>query len=84
MNFSIKCMICNNLLSLHLPLLRSEDFEKEVLDDTKWIDDFTTQSQEDELSKTAKEFSESVDDPKLANSEVCMRLSVIRCGQILC
>ncbi|XP_021372600.1 peroxisomal targeting signal 1 receptor-like isoform X2 [Mizuhopecten yessoensis] len=49
----------------------TEEFEKElILDDTKWVDDFNTeQSNDAELSQTAKEFVGSIDDPKLSNSE---------------
>lgn len=47
---------------------RTEKYDKEVLDDTKWIDEYSTQ--DDDLAKTAKDFLSNVTDPKLANSEV--------------
>ena len=57
-----KCFSCQ---SAH-----REASEKEILDDTKWIDDFQNQQGDDELAKTANEFLSTVDDPKLTNSEV--------------
>ena len=52
-------------------IYRTEVAEKDMLDDTKWIDDFQTQQQaDDELAKTANEFLSNVNDPQLANSEV--------------
>lgn len=53
-----------------LVCFRTEEYEKEALDDTKWIDEYSTQ--EDDLAKTAKELLSGVTDPKLANSEVHM------------
>lgn len=47
---------------------RTEEYDKEVLDDTKWIDEYSTQ--DDDLAKTAKDLLSNVTDPKLANSEV--------------
>ncbi|XP_033724769.1 peroxisomal targeting signal 1 receptor-like isoform X2 [Pecten maximus] len=49
----------------------TEEFEKEqILDDSKWVDDFSTEQANDaELSQTAKELVGGIDDPKLANSE---------------
>ncbi|XP_061189708.1 peroxisomal targeting signal 1 receptor-like isoform X2 [Saccostrea echinata] len=46
----------------------TEEYEKEVLDDTKWIDEYSTQ--DDDLAKTAKDLLNNVTDPKLANSEL--------------
>lgn len=51
---------------------RTEEAEKEILDDTKWIDDFQNQQGDDELAKTANEFLSSVNDPQLSNSEVLL------------
>lgn len=55
-------------------IFRTEEYEKEVLlDDAKWVDDFTSQQMDDQnLSQTAKQLVDSVQDPKLANSEVKM------------
>ncbi|XP_069117454.1 peroxisomal targeting signal 1 receptor-like isoform X2 [Argopecten irradians] len=49
----------------------TEEFEKEVLlDDSKWVEDFSTEQTNDaELSQTAKKLVGGIDDPKLANSE---------------
>jgi hypothetical protein len=47
---------------------RTEEYEKEALDDTKWIDEYSTQ--DDDIAKTAQELLSNVTDPKLANSEV--------------
>ncbi|KAK3104843.1 hypothetical protein FSP39_011457 [Pinctada imbricata] len=61
----------------------TEEFEKEILDDTKWIDEFSTQNaQDDELSNTAKEMLGKVDDPKLANSEFMKFVKKIGDGEI--
>ncbi|XP_062589853.1 peroxisomal targeting signal 1 receptor-like isoform X2 [Saccostrea cucullata] len=46
----------------------TEEYEKEVLDDTKWIDEYS--AQDDDLAKTAKDLLNNVSDPKLANSEL--------------
>lgn len=45
----------------------AEEYGREILDDTKWIEDF--HSQENDLQKTAKDLLDSVDDPQLNNSE---------------
>ncbi|OWF41218.1 peroxisomal targeting signal 1 receptor-like isoform X1 [Mizuhopecten yessoensis] len=62
----------------------TEEFEKElILDDTKWVDDFNTeQSNDAELSQTAKEFVGSIDDPKLSNSEFMKFVKRIGDGEI--
>ena len=61
----------NHKLILDSYILHRESSGKEILDDTKWIDDFQSQQQaDDELAKTANEFLSSVDDPQLTNSEV--------------
>jgi len=48
---------------------RAEGTEREILDDSKWIDDY--QGNEGDLQKTAKDLLDGVDDPKLNSSEVC-------------
>ena len=58
--------------------------EKDVLDDTKWIDDFQTQQQaDDELAKTANEFLSNVNDPQLANSEVNLTRLQVKCSHFI-
>ena len=54
----------------HIFCYRTEESEKEILDDTKWIDDFQNQKGDDQLARTANEFVNSVTDPQLSNSEV--------------
>ncbi|XP_048752500.1 peroxisomal targeting signal 1 receptor-like isoform X2 [Ostrea edulis] len=58
----------------------TEEYEKEALDDTKWIDEYSTQ--EDDLAKTAKELLSGVTDPKLANSEFLKFVKKIGDGDI--
>lgn len=48
---------------------REEEFGE--LDDSKWVDDFSSEREQNkELSDTAKELLGSVNDPKFSNSEV--------------
>ena len=55
--------------------IRSEEFEKSVLDDQKWADEFqssgaATTPARDELTDTANHLLGMVNDPKFANSQV--------------
>lgn len=59
-----------------------EASEKEILDDTKWIDDFQNQQGDDELAKTANEFLSTVSDPTLTNSEFMKFVKKIGDGDI--
>lgn len=59
----------------------TEEYDKEVLDDTKWIDEYSTQ--DDDLAKTAKDFLSNVTDPKLANSEFLKFVKKIGDGEIV-
>ena len=45
-----------------------DEYSKDVLDDSKWVDEF--QNQDGDLEKTANSLLGSIDDPKLINSEV--------------
>ena len=53
---------------------RSNEFEGQMLDDIKWVDDFATAKAEDEtdreLEQTAKALLGTVTDPKINETEV--------------
>ncbi len=55
---------------------RSDEFEGELLDDKKWVDEFKAETDSD-LANTANDLLSNVNDPKLANSEVNNYYSVI-------
>ncbi|KAK3594429.1 hypothetical protein CHS0354_000250 [Potamilus streckersoni] len=53
----------------------TKDLSHELLDDTKWIDDFHIQKiEEDELARTANQLLSSVNDPKFSESETTKSL----------
>ncbi|XP_046369763.2 peroxisomal targeting signal 1 receptor-like isoform X1 [Haliotis rufescens] len=61
----------------------SEQYEREQLDDTKWIDEYqSANSQGADLEKTANDLIGSVDDPKFTNSEFMKFVKRIGDGEI--
>ncbi|XP_059143327.1 peroxisomal targeting signal 1 receptor-like [Physella acuta] len=60
----------------------ASEFEKDLLDDTKWVDDFTKQTDETELKNTAKALLESIDDPQITESEFMKFVKKIGDGEI--
>ncbi|KAL4221619.1 PEX5-related protein [Mactra antiquata] len=58
----------------------TEESEREILDDSKWIDDFT--SNEGDLQRTAREFVEGVDDAKINNTEFMRFIKKISEGDV--
>ncbi|XP_060563005.1 peroxisomal targeting signal 1 receptor-like isoform X1 [Ruditapes philippinarum] len=58
----------------------TEESEREILDDSKWIDDF--QAGDNDLQKTAQELLDSVDDPKLNSSEFIRFVKKISEGDV--
>ena len=59
---------------LVLSTCRAGEYERELLDDQKWADEY---KEERDMSKTANELLDTCDDPKFSNSEVrswCQRV----------
>ncbi|CAH1774268.1 unnamed protein product [Owenia fusiformis] len=57
----------------------AQEYEKDLLDDTKWVDEYKT---DNELSRTANDLLGSVDDPKFSNSEFMKFIKKIGDGDI--
>jgi len=65
------------------PSAWSTEFEKDLLDNTKWVDEFSTKSAHDkELEDTANALLGSVNDPKINNSEFMKFVKKIGDGEI--
>lgn len=65
---------------------RADEFDKDLLDDTRWTEEFQTQTEAQvNLEKTANELLSSVADTKFSSSEVscCFSFSFMNCLKIL-
>ncbi|KAH9508694.1 Peroxisomal membrane signal receptor PTS1 [Bulinus truncatus] len=60
----------------------SLEFEKEVLNDTQWVDEFSAQLSDKELQNTANAFLGSMDDPKINDTEFMKFVKKIGDGEI--
>ncbi|XP_055864602.1 peroxisomal targeting signal 1 receptor-like [Biomphalaria glabrata] len=61
----------------------SSEFEKEVLNDTKWVDQFSAQLTDKDLQSTANAFLGSVDDPKINDTEFMKFVKKIGTGEVI-
>ncbi|KAK6965208.1 Peroxisomal membrane signal receptor PTS1, partial [Biomphalaria glabrata] len=61
----------------------SSEFEKEVLNDTKWVDQFSAQLTDKDLQNTANAFLGSVDDPKINDTEFMKFVKKIGTGEVI-
>ena len=54
-------------------MFRVSEFDKDILDEQQWVEDFTAEQKETEgVRDSANQLLAMVDDPKFANSEVIM------------
>ncbi|ESO91295.1 hypothetical protein LOTGIDRAFT_209637 [Lottia gigantea] len=61
-----------------------EEHNQNILDDTKWIDEYHTQATRDgDLDKTASDLLSNLDDPKFANSQFAKFVKKIENGDII-
>uniref|UniRef100_A0A0B7A4R4 Uncharacterized protein n=1 Tax=Arion vulgaris TaxID=1028688 RepID=A0A0B7A4R4_9EUPU len=60
----------------------SSEYEKELLDDTKWVDEYSLHRDDQELEKTANALLGTITDPKINESEFIKFVKKIGAGEV--
>ncbi|XP_012946150.1 peroxisomal targeting signal 1 receptor [Aplysia californica] len=65
-----------------IPEAWSSEFSQELLDDTRWVDEFSKTARDTELEDTANALLGAVNDPKINNSEFMKFVKKIGAGEV--